>query len=213
MKTKKTVTLLFLIDTSGSMHDQKISSVNAALTECMAVLNKKTSHPMEELIVGFLTFSDQMNQIIWCEHLTPPSFSVKPKGDGFYGITSYKCLYDGLYDFLNNAGDLGQLYIVLITDGKTTEKRRDYDESFERTNSLNAFRNAKRYAAIVDLDADKGLADNMSDEDILEFLSGNDAKKRFKLNSLSEEISKMDFFEEDEKNADKKKQITSIFGE
>ena len=30
---KSGVTIIFIIDTSGSMHDQKISSVNAALTE------------------------------------------------------------------------------------------------------------------------------------------------------------------------------------
>ena len=204
---KEIATFLFLIDISGSMHGQKISSVNAALTESMEVLKNKKETYHREVKVGFLTFSDKMDSIIWCDQLVSPSFSVEPNEDGFYSITSYKCLYDGLYHFLISSDDLGDLYIILITDGKTTEKRREYDESFERANSLDSFRCANRYAAIVDLDIDKGLANNIADNDILEFLSGNDAKKRFKLVNLSKEISKMDFFEDNEKS-----KIASIFG-
>lgn len=213
MKTRKITTLLFLIDTSGSMRDQKISSVNAALTECMEILNKKRTQSDEQLTVGYLTFSDKMNSVVWCEQLIPPNLYIKPNEDGFYSIASFKCLYDGLYDFLNSAGYLGQLYIILITDGKSTERRQEYDESFERINSLNAYRNAKRYAAIVDIDTDRGLAGNIADNDILEFLSGNDAKKRFKLVNLSEEISKLYFFKEDGDDISKRKQIASIFGD
>lgn len=213
MKTRKTTTLIFLIDTSGSMRDQKISSVNAALTECMEVLNKKRLQSDEQLTVGYITFSNKMDPVVWCKQLVPPNLYIKPNKDGFYSIASFKCLYDGLYDFLNSAGYLGQLYIILLTDGKATERRREYDESFERINSLNAFRNARRYAAIVDIDTDKGLAENVADNDILEFLSGNDAKKRFKLVNLSEEISKLYLFEEDGDDAGKKKQIASIFGD
>lgn len=213
MKTRKTTTLIFLIDTSGSMRDQKIASVNAALTECMEVLNKKRLQSDEQLTVGYITFSDKMDPVVWCKQLIPPNLNIKPKEDEFYSIASLKCLYDGLYDFLNKADYFGQLYIILITDGKSTERRRDYDESFERINSLDAYRKARRYAAIVDIDTDRGLAGNVADNDILEFISGNDAKKRFKLVNLSEEISKFNLFKEDGDAAGTKRRTASIFGD
>ena len=37
---KETVNFLFVIDVSGSMYGQKIASVNASLTECLAELKQ-----------------------------------------------------------------------------------------------------------------------------------------------------------------------------
>ena len=212
---KSGVTIIFIIDTSGSMHDQKISSVNAALTECMDVLRSYSSKKSNRIDVGFITFNETMNPIIWSNQMTAPSFSVTPNRDGFYPITSFKCLYEGLYNSLAGIRQSSEIYMILITDGKATEKRIEYDEAFEKVNTLKQFRDAKRYAAIVGLDEDPRMAGNKADSDILDFLSGNDAKKRFKLNRLSEEVSKMDFFIVDNEGSsfDKKKQIESIFGE
>ena len=88
--------------------------------------------------------------------------------------------------------------ILLITDGRITEKRTEYDEAFEQINSLDLFRNAKRYAAIVDLEMDRELSDNAADNEILNFLSDFDARKRFRLAVLSAEVSKFSFLADNE---------------
>ena len=57
---KETVNFLFVIDVSGSMYGQKIASVNASLTECLAELKQIGYSGRYDIKVSMVTFAEKM---------------------------------------------------------------------------------------------------------------------------------------------------------
>ncbi len=177
------VTVLFLIDTSGSMYGRRIEAVNAALVECMHVL--EGSPRKNDISVGFVRFDERMGTLILQNDFTPKSYSVKANSDGFYNTTSFACMYNGLYDVLFDLQDGNELYMLLISDGKTVDSG-EYTEISEKVNSNSAFKNAERYVAVV------GDDDLRMNDDVLKFV-GSNAANIIKLRDLSSTFARLSF--------------------
>ena len=177
------VTILFLIDTSGSMYGRRIEAVNAALVECMNVLDM--SPRKNDISVGYVRFDERMGTLILQNDFTPKTYSVKANSDGFYNTTSFACLYNGLYDVIGDLQDVDSLYMFLISDGKPVDSG-EYNEIYERVNSNNVFKNAERYVAVV------GDEDLRMNDDVLKFV-GSNAANVVKLRDISSLFAKLSF--------------------
>lgn len=168
-RSKAEATLIFLVDTSGSMFGQKIQSVNAATAECLEVLRENQTDSLE---IGYVTFHEQMGQIVLKKNMTAPVFQVLSNSSGFYPMTSFACLYKGICKLL--ADDWReQLYLILVTDGKPVDTG-EYTQFLEQAKSLENFRRAERYVALV------GNETDMVNTDVLNFV-GFQADKIFPL--------------------------------
>ncbi len=181
------VTVLFIVDTSGSMYGQKIGSVNAAMAECIESVRQLKQWHNYVCRVEFATFDENMKEPVMMEDLNYsaiPYFEVEAKWNGFYSLTSFYGLYRGIQTYLEKGqGQTGQLYIFLITDGKPAD-RGTYMERLERVKSMERFRKAKRYVVLV------GNEKITTDNDILEFVEFQ-ANKVIGLVDLSSEILKI----------------------
>ena len=177
------VTILFLIDTSGSMYGRRIEAVNAALVECMNVLDM--SSRKNDISVGYVRFDERIGTLILQNDFTPKTYSVKANSDGFYNTTSFACLYNGLYDVIGDLQDVDSLYMFLISDGKPVDSG-EYNEIYERVNNNSVFKKAERYVAVV------GDEDLRINEDELKFV-GSYADNVIKLRDLSSLFAKLSF--------------------
>lgn len=181
-------TVIFIVDTSGSMFGQKIEAVNAAIAECIEVIRNHNNY--NSIQMGYATFDEKWGDFIVKDDIGTVGFKVKSNADGFYNLTSFQCLYEGMERCLavfNNEKTIGKskLCLFLITDGKLADGG-EYTEVLERVKNMNAFRNAERYVALVGSDV------NGMDNDVLEFV-GYKADKIVKLNDAASALLKVSF--------------------
>ena len=95
---------LFVVDVSGSMYGQKIASVNAALTECLAAIKQIGFSGQYDINVSIATFAEKLhlqkvNQKP--ESIEALNIKVEPLEDGFYLVTSFASLYISLYHIIH----------------------------------------------------------------------------------------------------------------
>ena len=199
--SKSIVTVIFIVDTSGSMCGQKIESVNAAVAECLGVLIKYQTGN-ENLMTGFLTFDEKAGDLVWERDGGAAVFKVKPKSNGFYSMTSFSCLYEGLYAVLREC-QTDRLCLFLITDGRPTDSG-EYADALEKVKSLEVFRRADRYVVLSGNDTG-GIGN-----DVLEFV-GFQADKIIHLSDLSGCMAKVQMLTADD--GGNKARYESIFGD
>lgn len=97
------INFLFVVDVSGSMYGQKIASVSASLTECLAELKQMEFSGDYDIKVSLVTFAEKMQIRVLNEkpdRISGSQIAVEPKTNGFYSLTSYTCLYRGLHQLL-----------------------------------------------------------------------------------------------------------------
>ncbi len=205
--SKNTVTVIFIVDTSGSMYGQKIAAVNAAIAECLAVL-RKYQNKNENLMTGYITFDEKIGNFILKKDLGTVVFKVEPNGSGFYNMTLFSCLYEGMDKVLRNYQNFrSDLCLFLITDGKPADSG-EYTEPLEKVKSLEPFRRADRYVVLVGNDV------NGMDNDVLEFV-GFKANQVVQLSDLSGVLERMQMLAADAGSsyADDKERYKLIFGD
>ena len=159
---KETVNFLFVIDVSGSMYGQKIASVNASLTECMAELKQIEYSGRYDLKVSMVTFAEKMQLHKYNEkpdNMGAPHIKVEPQADGLYLITSFGCLYKGLKYLFDNIkisdGKQGKnTFIFLFTDANPIDQN-EYNAAYEAIQNCTGFKNAAKYVGYVEDDSDK----------------------------------------------------------
>lgn len=184
MTEKSRITFWFIVDVSGSMYGENIASVHASLAECMNELKAPNAIADKEIYVKILTFSDTLEVLNEGEEIKDfvlPQFIVKEDEDGFYSVTSYKCLYEGIYHLL--AEDSEKDYYFLLTDGKVIDTD-EYEEALERIQNCLAYKNAEKYVALV------GTENHMIDNDIMKFVDFK-GDRIAELGQLSDVISKL----------------------
>lgn len=177
-------TIIFIVDTSGSMYGQKIEAVNAAVAECAEVI--RNNNRDNSLQVGYVTFDEEWGNLVVKNEIGTVGFKIKANADGFYRLTKYQCLYEGVENCLvgfNNSKT--KLCLLLITDGKPSDSGK-YIDVLERVKNMDAFRNSERLVALVDNEV------NGMDNDILEFV-GYKADKVVKLNDVVSALLKVSF--------------------
>ena len=159
---KEIVNFLFVIDVSGSMYGQKIASVNASLTECLAELKQIGYSERYDIRVSMLTFAEKMQLHKINEkpdNISVAHIKVVPQADGLYLITSFGCLYKGLKYLFDNKkisdGNQGKnTFIFLFSDAKPIDEK-EYNAAYEAIQNCTGFKNATKYVGYVEDDSDK----------------------------------------------------------
>ena len=160
--TKK-VEFVFLADVSGSMYGTKIASVNAVLNECIAEL-KQIGQNMSgyDIEVSVFGFAESMKTYSMCEKIASvesPVLKVEKHADGFYMLTSFTCLYEGITKlfkekYIDDGEDGINTFVILITDGKAVDSD-EYEFAYDQAKACSAFRKAAKYVGFADESADK----------------------------------------------------------
>jgi len=159
---KEIINFLFVVDVSGSMYGQKIASVNASLTECMAELKQIEYSSKCDLRISIVTFAEKM-QIHKVnekpENISSPHLKVEPQADGLYLITSFGCLYKGLKYLFDNKkisdGKQGKnTFVFLFSDAKPVDEKA-YNDAYEAIQNCIEFKNATKYVGYVEDGSDK----------------------------------------------------------
>lgn len=203
----ETVNILFIIDVSGSMYGQKIASVNASLTECMAELKQIVHVGGHNVKISLITFAEKMRVLKNNENLDSvsiPHINVEAQGDGFYPVTSFGCLYNGLKLIFENSSmwdgkDGKNTFVFLFSDAKPVDEKA-YNAAYEDIQNNTSFRNSVKYFGYVEDGSDK------FNRETVRFVE-NKADHIVRASEMSGEISKlqMTFFADFTSQSDKAK--------
>ena len=156
---RRTMTLFFLIDTSGSMEGSKIGAVNDAVDNVLPILNDiSETNPDAEIRVAALEFS---NGVSWLydEPKLAKDFIWQDVFAG--GLTSLGCACAELAAKLSRNGGFMQSAsgsfapaIILLSDGGPTD---DYESGLAKLKTNNWFKSAIKIAIAIGEDADKDV--------------------------------------------------------
>lgn len=161
---------LFFIDVSGSMLGKNISVVNAAITECINVLQQSYNERKSNIQVGIYTFSERVYTAINLQpiqSIASPLIRVIPDSEGFYALSSYLCLYNGMEKLFHRMAfnsEKDNAFIFLASDGKSTDSTYNATETIKQ---YPIYQKAYKYIALTD-DNPKQIKD-----DVIAFIDGN----------------------------------------
>jgi len=174
-----------LVDTSGSLYSNKISAVNATLVECMGVIRHKIRNQID-LSVYYGDFNEVINPIVQLKNMVDANirnFETEEE-NGFYKLTYFSKLYDGLLDFFETKKyEMGDFLIVLITDGKAIDSMQ-YEAKLNRVKNIKEFRDAIKIVARVDGSI------TSSSQDLFEFVDNN-ANRIIEISGLANELDSL----------------------
>ncbi len=153
---RRTMTLFFLADTSGSMSGNKIGALNDAITNIIPMISEiSNSNPDAEIKVAALQFSSGTSWL-YDEPKSAGDFIWQDQSAG--GLTSLgeaciqleKVLHrDG---FMKSASGSYAPVVILLSDGGATD---DYDKGIEKLKLNNWFKAAIKIAIAIGDDCDK----------------------------------------------------------
>lgn len=162
---RRTMTLFFLIDTSGSMEGNKIGAVNDAVANVLPMLNEiSAENPDAEIKVAALEFSSSTNWL-YSEPKIASEFiwqDVRASGLTSLGAACIELstkLSRG--EFMQAASGSFAPAIILLSDGGPTD---DFESGLKRLKDNNWFKAAIKIAIAIGDDADK---------DVLKQFTGN----------------------------------------
>lgn len=152
---RRTMTLFFLIDTSGSMSGNKIGAVNDAIVNVLPMLEDiSSSNPDAEIKVAALEFSNG-TKWIYNEPKSVEDFKWIDVQSG--GLTSLGEACLELNSKLSRSGYMKSASgsyapaIILLSDGGPTD---NFDAGLQTVQENNWFKNAIRIAIAIGDDAD-----------------------------------------------------------
>ena len=156
---RRTMTLFFLIDTSGSMEGNKIGAVNDAVVNVLPMLNDiSETNPDAEIKVDDLEFSNGVNWL-YDEPKLAKDFIWQDVAAS--GLTSLGAACSELASKLSRSGGFMQSAsgsfapaIILLSDGGPTD---DYNSGLAKLKSNNWFKSAIKIAIAIGDDADKDV--------------------------------------------------------
>ncbi len=168
---RRTMTLFFVIDTSGSMKGSKIGSVNDAIENVLPIINDiSSSNPDAEIRVAALEFSSGTK---WLYDEPKLASDFKWQDVEASGLTSLgeacvelnnKLSRNG---FMKTASGSYAPAIILLSDGGPTD---DYDSGLNKLKSNNWFKAAIKIAIAIGEGADLAVLERFtgSNEAIIE---------------------------------------------
>lgn len=154
---RRTMTLFFLIDTSGSMEGNKIGAVNDAVVNVLPILNDiSETNPDAEIKVAALEFSSDVrwlydepksaNDFIW-QDVTAGGLTCL---GGACAELAAKLSRNG--GFMQSASGSFAPAIILLSDGGPTD---NYEVGLAKLQTNNWFKSAIKIAIAIGDDADK----------------------------------------------------------
>ncbi len=155
---RKTMTLFFLVDTSGSMYGEKIGSLNEAVRETIPDLNDlSVSNPDAAIKIAALQFDSEVKWLY-----PQPIEAEKFQWNNLQadGLTSLGTALDELNgklsksQFMKEATGSYAPVIILLSDGGPTD---DFNAALERIKKNNWFKHAIKVAIAIGNDADKNV--------------------------------------------------------
>ncbi len=158
---RRTMTLFFLVDTSGSMIGDKIDAVNDAISNVLPMIDDiSKTNPDAEIKVAALEFASNVNWI-YDEPKSTGDFTwmdVQAGGGTALGVAceelKRKLSRSG---FMQSASGSYAPAIILLSDGVPTD---DYTLGLSQLKSNNWFKNGIKIAIAIGDDADQdALAD------------------------------------------------------
>lgn len=187
---KRTATVFFIIDQSGSMEGTKIGSVNHAMGESIPEMCKIVKDSADaELDVAVLLFSTGAT---W---LTPSPVKVE---DFHWNNIEAQCVTDfgaamsALNDklkrtgngFMNNASECFAPVFILMSDGQPTD---EYKSALAKLQKNGWFKNGIKTAIAIGADADKAMLEEFtgSAESVIEVHNASDLAKVIKFVSVA----------------------------
>ncbi|MBO8433005.1 MAG: VWA domain-containing protein [Bacteroidetes bacterium] len=155
---RKTMTLFFLVDTSGSMYGEKIGSLNEAVRETIPDLNDlSVSNPDAAIKIAALQFDSDVKWL-YPQPIEAEKFQWNDlQADG---VTALGGALDELNSklsksqFMQEAAGSYAPVIILLSDGGPTD---DFDAALERIKKNNWFKHAIKVAIAIGNDADKNV--------------------------------------------------------
>lgn len=155
---RKTMTLFFLVDTSGSMCGEKIGSLNEAVRETIPDLNDlSVSNPDAAIKIAALQFDSDVKWL-YPQPIEAEKFQWNDlQADG---VTALGGALDELNSklsksqFMQEAAGSYAPVIILLSDGGPTD---DFDAALERIKKNNWFKHAIKVAIAIGNDADKNV--------------------------------------------------------
>jgi uncharacterized protein YegL len=156
---RRTMTLFFLIDTSGSMEGNKIGAVNDAVVNVLPMLNDiSETNPDAEIKVAALEFSNGVNWL-YDEPKLAKDFIWQDVAAS--GLTSLGAACSELASklsrsggFMHSASGSFAPAIILLSDGGPTD---DYNTGLAKLKANNWFKSAIKIAIAIGDDADKDV--------------------------------------------------------
>lgn len=156
---RRTMTLFFLIDTSGSMEGNKIGAVNDGVVNVLPMLNDiSETNPDAEIKVAALEFSNGVNWL-YDEPKLAKDFIWQDVTAS--GLTSLGAACSELASKLSRSGGFMQSAsgsfapaIILLSDGGPTD---DYNTGLAKLKANNWFKSAIKIAIAIGDDADKDV--------------------------------------------------------
>ncbi len=155
---RKTMTLFFLVDTSGSMCGEKIGSLNEAVRETIPDLNDlSVSNPDAAIKIAALQFDSDVKWL-YPQPIEAEKFQWNDlQADG---LTALGGALDELNirlsksQFMQEAAGSYAPVIILLSDGGPTD---NFDGALERIKRNNWFKHAIKVAIAIGNDADKNV--------------------------------------------------------
>ncbi len=156
---RRTMTLFFVIDTSGSMDGNKIGAVNDAVVNVLPMLNDiSETNPDAEIKVAALEFSSGVSWL-YDEPKAASDFIWQDVKAG--GLTSFGAACEELASKLSRSGGFMQSAsgsfapaIILLSDGGPTD---NYKIGLNKLQNNNWFKSAIKIAIAIGDDADKDV--------------------------------------------------------
>ena len=186
---KRTATIFFLIDCSGSMSGTKIGSVNHAMGETIPEMCKLVEDSADaRLDVAVLKFSQGAT---WMNSLPEEVSAFRWNNIDAYGVTDFGCALRMLDEklnkdngFMKNASESFAPAFILMSDGQPTY---EYRSALEKLKRNGGFKYGTKTAIAIGDDADKkALAEftgNM--ESVIEVHNAGDLAKVIKFVSIT----------------------------
>ncbi len=149
---RKKMLVIFIVDNSGSMSGEKMDKVNAAFRKMvpnMRELQQKVNDAFE-LQIAVLVFDSNAS---WKVTPTPILKYEHEEIDSYGGGTSYgKALRElksklNENEYMKHNGKVAKPYIMLMTDGKPTDK--GYEDVITELERNIWYKNAQRYAVLI----------------------------------------------------------------
>ncbi len=155
---RRTMTLFFVVDKSGSMQGSKIGAVNDAIVNVLPMLDEiSASNPDAEIRVAALEFSTGTNWLYSEPKLASDFIWQDVRAEGLTSLgaacveLNTKLSRNG---FMQSASGSFAPAIILLSDGAPTD---DFDKGIEALNNNNWFKAAIKIAIAIGDDVDKDV--------------------------------------------------------
>ena len=153
---RRTMTLFFMVDTSGSMSGRKIGAVNESIQEVLPMINDiSAANPDAEIKVAALQFSSGTSWV-YDEPKLASDFvwqDVSAMGSTDLGEACRElCSKLSKSGFMKSASGSYAPAIILLSDGEPTD---DFDSGLAKLQENNWFKHAIKIAIAIGDDANK----------------------------------------------------------